>query len=762
MRFDVWLLVVAVQFFLPLSAQVVFSHPAQGEVISGNVPFVLRVSESTSAPFFSQMTNFSLFLMAGSYSSPITLFTWDISITNPSTVDNRVLIPSTAGTNANDAYFLGIRGSIVLSSTLSATYFSPIFTLQNMTGASSLIVPGITRTLTAATGTQTAVATSSPLARAINCIDPITGQNVIAALDDPSANNACVRSASSVLAVLATRINTAPAISRVGTTTIPTQQSVAPPTTAVGISGPSLGTAVTSSGALPTSVANTNPTERPTSSNPNGRYIYIAIIVTLAILAPIICLWLFFRHRRLSKSASLASPSSPTKEEPTSPFDAFRPLVSGLKGFAVLSKGNDQDGTKSKRKYSDAEKAPGLEVHVTRSLRYFSTHNSRAPSPTQTPNTPIITERRIMQQQAFEGPDTRRSSRRTILAELEGDSVIPPMPDQQPKKSNNSRESIASEIGRWRTDSDQAFESLDPQRRSEALSEIRDRNRDSGRQTEGGFTESSRFSIATSARRTVILSEGQEIRVVNGKDVANIVTFSKKGHHVQTQQPPPMPVRIPIPKNTMSQPGVEVKSLPTRPNVLRQQHPSMPVRIPIPKFTPSQPVVEDKSLPTRPHVAHLSMMPSTTPRIPVSRFSLRSASVSHVPSSPLPTLPPGKLLPSSPSPPKKLLPSSPKPPSKSGPLLSEPQPRPISHQHSRSRISTLNPENTFSEGQASVVVEGQEEEKRRKERREKKKEELLHGGTVGGSAVIEESVMWKKDGPVGSPTFGGEGSGSSV
>ncbi|KAG4434498.1 hypothetical protein IFR05_010003 [Cadophora sp. M221] len=106
MRFEHLFLVVVfvtVHFLPGSAAQVVFSRPTEGEVISGDVPFVLTVAESTSAPFFSQMTNFSLYLLAGSYSSPIALFAWNLSTINPSTVDNSVNIPSDMGTNAKDA-----------------------------------------------------------------------------------------------------------------------------------------------------------------------------------------------------------------------------------------------------------------------------------------------------------------------------------------------------------------------------------------------------------------------------------------------------------------------------------------------------------------------------------------------------------------------------------------------------------------------------------------------------------------------------------
>ncbi len=69
MQLEIWF-IVALQC-LPGSAQVYFGHPVAGDVIDGNVPFLLTVTEPIMAPFFSQMTNFSLFLFAGSYSSPV-------------------------------------------------------------------------------------------------------------------------------------------------------------------------------------------------------------------------------------------------------------------------------------------------------------------------------------------------------------------------------------------------------------------------------------------------------------------------------------------------------------------------------------------------------------------------------------------------------------------------------------------------------------------------------------------------------------------
>jgi hypothetical protein len=66
-------LIVLTLQWLPISAQVYFSQPTAGEVIDGGVPFVVSVTDSYTAPYFSQMTNFSLLLLAGTYSSPVCL-----------------------------------------------------------------------------------------------------------------------------------------------------------------------------------------------------------------------------------------------------------------------------------------------------------------------------------------------------------------------------------------------------------------------------------------------------------------------------------------------------------------------------------------------------------------------------------------------------------------------------------------------------------------------------------------------------------------
>lgn len=66
---------------LPIYAQITFSSPSTGQVISGGAPFTVACGDSLAAPYFSQMSNFSIALFAGSYSSLVSAFsTNNISI----------------------------------------------------------------------------------------------------------------------------------------------------------------------------------------------------------------------------------------------------------------------------------------------------------------------------------------------------------------------------------------------------------------------------------------------------------------------------------------------------------------------------------------------------------------------------------------------------------------------------------------------------------------------------------------------------------
>lgn len=53
------------------AAQVYFTHPAANEVVMAGVPYTVSFPDSVSAPYFHQMTDFSLLVFAGSYSNPV-------------------------------------------------------------------------------------------------------------------------------------------------------------------------------------------------------------------------------------------------------------------------------------------------------------------------------------------------------------------------------------------------------------------------------------------------------------------------------------------------------------------------------------------------------------------------------------------------------------------------------------------------------------------------------------------------------------------
>jgi hypothetical protein len=74
MLFSRFLLVLVLQWSPFVSSQVYFTQPSAGEIIMGGVPFIVSLPDSYSAPYFSQMTNFSLLLLAGNYSSPVSTF----------------------------------------------------------------------------------------------------------------------------------------------------------------------------------------------------------------------------------------------------------------------------------------------------------------------------------------------------------------------------------------------------------------------------------------------------------------------------------------------------------------------------------------------------------------------------------------------------------------------------------------------------------------------------------------------------------------
>ena len=70
MRLIVLLFSVLLQCYSSL-AQVYFSQPTSEEIIVGGMPFIVKVYESLTAPYFSQMSDMNLLLLSGSNTSPV-------------------------------------------------------------------------------------------------------------------------------------------------------------------------------------------------------------------------------------------------------------------------------------------------------------------------------------------------------------------------------------------------------------------------------------------------------------------------------------------------------------------------------------------------------------------------------------------------------------------------------------------------------------------------------------------------------------------
>jgi hypothetical protein len=321
------LLFVSSLQWLPISAQVYFSKPTAGEIINGGVPFIVSCTDSYTAPYFSQMTNFSLLLLAGSYASPaskpqailqscidftqVTLYAWDLSNTSPSTVSNSIIFPPSIGPSATSAYFLGIKGSILVNTSISVTYFSPHFTLHNMTGDTSLIpyVPAATPTTSpwVVGGTTIPVTQTTSPGRMIMCT---SADDTIQEVGEtggygPVLDKNCELEALGYLEVLVTQIRTVTAVSAPVVTTplafAAFSDLLAPFTLTTSVSGSQPST--TASGPLPTSTSsNTNSAVAGASASTaqNAKMVEMLIIagITLATVIILFFIWMKYGRRR--------------------------------------------------------------------------------------------------------------------------------------------------------------------------------------------------------------------------------------------------------------------------------------------------------------------------------------------------------------------------------------------------------------------------------------------------------------------------------
>ncbi|KAH8601168.1 hypothetical protein B0O99DRAFT_589241 [Bisporella sp. PMI_857] len=132
-------------FAVPLRlaiAQAIFETPALGEVVNGGSNFEINFHPSASALYLSQMNNCELLLLSGASTASVDLYSWYLDVFNASTIRYTIFISSSIASNAEKAYFMGIRGSLKSNTSVLATYFSERFTLANMTGPSDSSAKG--------------------------------------------------------------------------------------------------------------------------------------------------------------------------------------------------------------------------------------------------------------------------------------------------------------------------------------------------------------------------------------------------------------------------------------------------------------------------------------------------------------------------------------------------------------------------------------------------------------------------------------------
>ncbi|KAE9380523.1 hypothetical protein N431DRAFT_459453 [Stipitochalara longipes BDJ] len=294
--------------WLPITAQVYFSQPTAGEIIDGGVPFIVSCTDSYTAPYFSQMTNFSLLLLVGTYSSPVTLYAWNLSSTSPSTVSNSITFPPSIGPSATSAYFLGIKGSILANTSISVTYFSPHFTLHNMTGDTSLIpyIPAATPTTTTwvVGGTTIPVTETASPGRMIMCSSSDDSVQEIGETggNGPVMDKNCELEALNYLEVLATQVRTVTAVQAPVITSPPAfaafSDLLAPFTASTSDSTSQL--SATMSGQTPLSTGNNTGAAATNTTDENAKMVEMLIIagITLATVIILFFIWMKYGRRR--------------------------------------------------------------------------------------------------------------------------------------------------------------------------------------------------------------------------------------------------------------------------------------------------------------------------------------------------------------------------------------------------------------------------------------------------------------------------------
>lgn len=444
------LLFVSSLQWLRISAQVLFHQPTAGEIINGGVPFIVASTDSFTAPYFSQMTCFSLLLLAGTYSSPVssfkphfravltlpqvTLYAWNLSNTSPSAVSNSIIIPPSIGPSATSAYFLGLKGSILLNTSIAITYFSPKFTLHNMTGSNSLILDVPAATATTSTwvvgGTSIAVTQTASPGRMITCNSADNSVQEVGETGGygPVLDEGCELEALGYFNMLVTQTRTVTA-NLAPTVTYPPafaafSDLLAPSAPTTSVSGTSTSTTV--SGQTPTSTdTNTSTTagvSSKTASNAQvGKMAEMLIITGITLAAAIILFFIWMKYgRRRYPHGGCEHHRCGCSGMKKMWDNMSRPLLYGKierdaeKGglVTVWRKGRESGETQG----CPVSRGLRTELESSDESRRVSRRNRESEVAIEEPTRAVVRER---------GETLRwdRRSRRTILAELEGDTA---------------------------------------------------------------------------------------------------------------------------------------------------------------------------------------------------------------------------------------------------------------------------------------------------------------------------------------------------
>jgi hypothetical protein len=439
------LLFVSSLQWLLISAQVYFHQPTAGEIINGGVPFIVASTDSFTAPYFTQMTYFSLLLLAGTYSSPVslfkphfravltlpqvTLYAWNLSNTSPSTVSNSIIIPPSIGPSATSAYFFGLKGSILVNTSIAITYFSPKFTLHNMTGSNSLIpyVPVATPTTSTwvLEGTTIPVTQTASPGRLITCNSANNSVQEVGETGGygPVLDEGCELEALGYFKVLVTQTRTVTAGLAPIVTNPPAfaafSDLLAPsaPTTSVSGSSPS----TTVSGQTPTST-NTSTTAgvaSKTASNAQDAKMAETLIITgIALAAVIILFFIWMKYgRRRHPHGGCEHRRCGCSGMKKMWDNMSRPILYGKverdaeKGglVTVWRKGRESGETQG----CPVSRGRRRELESIYESKHVSGRNRESEVAIEEPTRAVVRERR-------ETMMWDRRSRRTILAELEG------------------------------------------------------------------------------------------------------------------------------------------------------------------------------------------------------------------------------------------------------------------------------------------------------------------------------------------------------